>query len=161
MRNMLGKIVCALLVIFTLCFVLYKYMNRSSDPSSKIVTSDDIAKLKSQINIPNDAKNASWQFSYRSGGGIVPSPGSARITGSFTVSQETMRHLRESGVWSREALPQEVFGEMPVFAVNKAAIMRNISDSPRDKMIYGTTWMEIDVYIDEANYIVYITASKS
>ncbi len=158
-RWMLSVAVLALLAV--VCVVVYGFVGSNVEPSTVVSTSSDMTKLMSQLNIPRDAVDARWQYSYRSVGGFVPSPGRATIAGRFSVSADAMKRLRDSGEWREAALPEKDFGDSILSGSGKTGVLHNVSHDPGDEFIYGTTWMRIDLYIDEKSCVVYFLAEKS
>ncbi|MBL0871698.1 MAG: hypothetical protein IBJ18_14095 [Phycisphaerales bacterium] len=161
-RRVRWMLAVGVLTVFAVVyFIVYGFVGGNVEPRTVVSTSSDMTKLMSQLNIPPDAADARWRYSYRFGGGVVPSPGRATIAGRFSVSADAMKRLRDSGEWREAALPEKDFGDQILSVSSKTGVLHNVSRNPGDEFIYGTTWMRIDLYIDEKSCVVYFLAEKS
>lgn len=130
-------------------------------PSSAPVLQTDLNRLRQSIVVPVGTSSAKWTVFVEDSGGLLPAPGTAVLLARLQLDPASVKQLRSQGGWaSADKLPAVLdLVREPDDGGN--SVLRCASPEPAESVMYGTTWMEIEMFVDEQRSAVFLVLKKS
>jgi len=130
-------------------------------PSSTPVLQTDLNRLRQSIVVPAGTTAAKWTIVSEDSGGLLPAPGTSVLLARLQLDPESMKQLRSQGGWGSAYAMPEVLDLVREPGDSGNSVVRCVSPEPADSIMYGTTWMEIEMFIDEQRSAVFLLLRKS
>jgi hypothetical protein len=130
-------------------------------PSSAPVLHTDLNRLRQSIVVPAGTTAAKWAIVVEESGGLLPAPGTTVLLARLQLDLESVKQLRSQGGWGPpDKLPAAL--DLVRDADDKGnPVLRCVSPEPARSIMYGTTWMKIEMFVDEERSVVFLVLKKS
>jgi hypothetical protein len=146
------------LLFMTLLFMTLPFGCR---PSSAPVLQTDLNRLQQSIVVPAGTTAAKWAIVVEDSGGLLPAPGTSVLLARLQLDPASVKQLLSQGGWGpTDKLPAAL--DLVRDADDKGnPVLRCVSPEPAKSIMYGTTWMEIEMFVDEERSAVFLVLKKS
>lgn len=130
-------------------------------PSSAPVLHTDLNRLRQSIVVPAGTTAAKWAIVVEDSGGLLPAPGTSVLLARLQLDSASVKQLRSQGGWGpTDKLPAAL--DLVRDANDKGnSMLRCVSPEPAKSIMYGTAWMEIEMFVDEERSVVFLVLKKS
>jgi hypothetical protein len=130
-------------------------------PAPVPAVQSDLNRLRQTIVVPAGTTAARWLISTNGSGGLLPAPGTTVLLARLQMDPDAMKQLHGTGGWSSPDRLPAMLEKLLEPEEQADAVLRCVSPEPAESIIYGTTWMEVEMFVDEGASAVFLILQKS